>query len=385
MKKDNKIPDFSLQGGPLYWLGRRLGFVKGTNTFRLGLALGLFSWGILIFLVLIHGYFLQSFSLTYIGVHVRLIIAIPLFFLAETWVLPRMSEFIRNIVDSGLITETDLPHLSADIRRIEKLKDPWILEILLVLAAFIIPMFFKLPGMTGAQDSIDKIMGIGSLWTKYWYLYFCLPLIRYLTLRWAWYLILWWYFLWRVQKLKLNLIPTHPDRSAGLGYLEVVQMHFAPLILASSAIFATAFAENISSGVMKFQALYHLVPTIILIYAVIFICPLYIFSNKLWKTKVKGLNEYMVMAHHYVDAFDQKWLRGQNPAGEEQLGTGDIQSLADLNNSVNTINAMRIIPTSRKLIISFAVISIIPMLPLLLLKYPLLQIVGTLLNILSGQ
>ena len=67
------------------------------------------------------------------------------------------------------------------------------------------------------------------------------------------------------------------------------------------------------------------------------------------------------------------------------LGTGDIQSLADLNNSVNTIRDMRIIPASRRLIVAFAVTAIIPMLPLLLLKYPLLEIVGTLLNILSGQ
>jgi hypothetical protein len=100
---------------------------------------------------------------------------------------------------------------------------------------------------------------------------------------------------------------------------------------------------------------------------------------------VNGLNEYMVMAHHYVDAFDRKWLRGENPTGEEQLGSGDIQSLADLNNSVSIIGNMRIIPTSRKLIVSVAASCIIPMLPLLLLKYPLLEIVGTLLNILSGQ
>jgi hypothetical protein len=385
MKETEIIPEFSLQGGPVHWLGCRLGLVKGTNTFPLGLALGLFTWGIMMVFVLINGMFLKAFSITYIGAHVRLAIAIPLLFLAETWVLPRMSEFIRNIVDSGMVKEKDLPELSRDIRRIEKLKDFWMLEIFFVLVAIILPMILRLPGMTGAQESIEKLAVHGSIWTKIWYTSFCLPLFRYLILRWLWYLILWWYFLWRVQKLELNLIPTHPDRSAGLGYLEVVQMHFAPLIVASSAIFATAFAENISSGVMKFEALYHLVPTVILIYAVLFICPLYIFSGKLWQTKIKGLNEYMVMAHHYVDAFDRKWLRGQNPTGEEQLGTGDIQSLADLNNSVSIIGDMRIIPTSRKLIVSFAITSIIPMLPLLLLKYPLLQIVGALLNILSGQ
>ncbi len=379
------FPEFSMAGGPLHRLGKRLGLVKGANSFRIGLALGLFTWGVLIVLVLFHRSVNAAFSLTYIGAHVRLLIAVPLLFLAETWVFPRMSEFVRNIVNSGMIREKDLPQLSRVISRIKRLKDLWILEILFIMAAVIFPMFFKFPGITGAQESIDKLLIHGSAWTRIWYASFCLPLFRYLVLRWIWNLFLWWYFLWRLSILDLNLIPTHPDRSAGLGYLEVVQVHFIPLIVASSAIFASAYAESISSGVMNFESLYHLVPAVILIYAVIFICPLYIFSGKLWKTKVTGLNEYMVMAHHYVEAFDRKWLRGQNPTKEEQLGTGDIQSLADLNNSVSIIGDMRIIPASRKLIMVLALTSILPMLPLLLLKYPLLEIVGTLLNILSGQ
>lgn len=44
------IPEFSLLGGPLHGLGSRLGLVRGgTNTFRLGLALGLLAWSALTF------------------------------------------------------------------------------------------------------------------------------------------------------------------------------------------------------------------------------------------------------------------------------------------------------------------------------------------------
>ncbi|NWG87550.1 MAG: hypothetical protein HXY26_08600, partial [Hydrogenophilaceae bacterium] len=38
----------SLLGGPLHRMGRRLGLVRDTNTFRLGLALGLVPWLILL-------------------------------------------------------------------------------------------------------------------------------------------------------------------------------------------------------------------------------------------------------------------------------------------------------------------------------------------------
>jgi hypothetical protein len=383
MQKDSNIPEFVLIGGPLYWLGKKLGLVKDTNTFRFGIVLGLFIWIVLMLFVLFHGMLPFAFTIHYIGAHVRLLVALPLLFLAETWVVPRMAEFVHNIVDSGLIPEDSIPHLSRDIRRIDRLKNNWMLELFFIVAAFILPLFFSFPGKTGSMESLAELLK--HMDTRIWYVYFCLPLFRYIVLRWMWTLILWWYFLYRIQKLKLHLVPTHPDGAAGLGFLEVVQMHFAPIVLATSSIFATAFAENISAGSMRFEALYHLVPIVILISAVLFICPLYIFSSKLWKAKVTGLNEYMVMAHHYVEAFDRKWIRGENPTGEEQLGTGDIQSLADLNNSVGIIKSMRVIPTSRNLILSIAGSCIIPMLPLLLLKYPLLEIVSTLLKILSGQ
>jgi len=49
MEERGRLENFSLLGGPLHWLGRRLGLVRGeTNTVALGLALGLLSWSILL-------------------------------------------------------------------------------------------------------------------------------------------------------------------------------------------------------------------------------------------------------------------------------------------------------------------------------------------------
>ncbi len=59
-----------------------------------------------------------------------------------------------------------------------------------------------------------------------------MPVFRFLLLRWSWKLFLWSHLLWRVAKLKLVLMPTHPDSTAGLGGLEVVHRYFTPLILA---------------------------------------------------------------------------------------------------------------------------------------------------------
>jgi len=388
MKEDDKIQEFSLLGGPLYRLGCRLGLVRGkTNTFWLGIALGLLSWGVLMLLAIIQGIGHKIFSLAVIGVHVRLLVAIPLFFLCETWVAPWMAEFVRNIVSSGLAPESELPVLALGIRRIGRIKDSWLAEVFFLLVVVTLPMIatsVNLSGRTGNWAWVLEQAGGRLTLVNGWYLMFCLPLFRFLILRWLWHLGLWCYFLWRVEKLKLHLIPTHPDGAAGLGYLEVVQEQFIPLVLAISAVLSASFAEDIFSGTMAFEALYRLIPVVLLLNAVLFICPLFMFSCKLWVCRATGLSEYMAMAHRYVSAFDRKWVRDENASGESQLGTADMQSLADLTNSVNVVRGMRTVPASRRLVMELAACAILPLLPLFLFKYPVAELAEKLLKALSG-
>jgi len=389
MKEDDKIKEFSLFGGPLQWLGCRLGLVRnGTNTVRLGLALGLLAWCVLMLLGLLQGFGHKMFSLAVIGVHVRLLVAIPLFFVCETWVAPRMAEFVRNIVSSGLVPDAELPALQSDIRRVGRLKDYWLAEVLFLLLAFAWPLIgtvTNLPGRTGNWASILAQAGGRLTLINGWYLMFCLPLFRFLMLRWLWHLSLWWYFLWRMKKLDLHLIPTHPDSAGGLGYLEVVQEHFTPLAGAISAVFSASFAEGIFSGTMAFETLYRLIPMVLLLNAVLFLGPLFLFSAKLWICRITGWSEYMRMASRYVNNFDRKWIRGENVSGEPLLGTPDMQSLADLTNSVNVVRNMRIIPAGQRLMVQLAASAILPLVPLLFLKYQVDQLAVRLFQMLTGQ
>jgi len=58
--------------------------------------------------------------------------------------------------------------------------------------------------------------------------------------------------------------------------------------------------------------------------------PLLVFAPQLAQAKRTGLREYGTLAERYVREFDAKWLRGGAPADEPLVGSGDIQSLADL-------------------------------------------------------
>ena len=69
-----------------------------------------------------------------------------------------------------------------------------------------------------------------------WYGYVSLPLFQFLLMRWYFRLFIWTRFLWQVSRLDLSLVPTHPDRVGGLGFLANTVYAFPPLAVAHGAL-----------------------------------------------------------------------------------------------------------------------------------------------------
>jgi len=90
------------------------------------------------------------------------------------------------------------------------------------------------------------------------------------------------------------------------------------------------------------------------------------FTPKMAAAKRKGLADYALIAQRYVEAFEQKWVLGEQAPSHELLGSGDIQSLADLANSYAMVRDMRPVPFGLDDISRLAVATAAPLLPLLL-------------------
>ena len=99
--------------------------------------------------------------------------------------------------------------------------------------------------------------------------------------------------------------------------------------------------------------------------------PLLVFSPQLLEARWKGLREYGTLAGKYVSEFDAKWLRSPLPANESFLGNADIQSLADLGNSYQLVQAMRIAPINLRASAGLVVAALLPIAPLALTVMPL--------------
>jgi hypothetical protein len=376
-------PPLSLLGGPLHRLGCRLGLVRHhTNTVPMGLAIGGSLWGVLIVLALNDGHALWSY--TAIGPHARLLLVIPLLFVCESMLDPRVTKVARVLVRSGVVPGPEVPALRSLVERVTRLKDAWLPEALCLLLAlgmtWLVPLM-QIPGTVGYGLDLSTLQLKPTGW---WYWAVCLTVVRFLMLRWMWRLGLWYFCLWRISRLRLRLLPGHPDRAAGLGHFEVVQAHFAPLVLAISVAMAASFASDIAGGRMVLDALLADIAVIVLVDALLFVAPLLIFLPRMLVCRVRGVSEYRELAERYVRDFESKWLRSPTSGGEPLLGSGDIQSLADLGTSVERVENMRLAPISLRLLALLLAAALLPMLPLALFKYPLMDLVTQFLTRLTG-
>jgi len=105
------------------------------------------------------------------------------------------------------------------------------------------------------------------------------------------------------------------------------------------------------------------------------LAPLLVFMPNLAHAKRAVLGEYGTLASQYTQEFEQKWIRRQKPEADELLGTGDIQSLADLGNSFSVVREMRLVPFGVEDITRLAAASIVPLLPLGLTMFSLEELI----------
>lgn len=371
-------PAFSLLGGPLHRLGISLGLVRPpSGTVRLGLAIGITLWGVAAALVLANGADLRDFSL--LGAHVRLLLVIPLLFLAESLLDPRLGAFMRSLVDSRIVEGDAAARLLERLARVGRWRNSAWQE--LAFLAVAIGSHWVSFGVPGADSTLHP--GSNSAPGSIWYSAVCLTVFRFLMLRWAWRIVLWWHCLWCVSRLPLQLRSAHADGTSGLGALETVHLHFAPLVFAISCMLSASLAVDIAGGTMALDAVYSVAAAILAFDALAFVAPLLMFLPALRASKLRAGGDYMLLAQDYAARFERKWLRAPAP-DDDLLGSSDIQSLADLTAAVGVVRNARVVPIGHKLLAGLGGAALAPLAPLVLFKIPLATLIGQMFGRLTG-
>jgi hypothetical protein len=386
-------PDFSLVlGGPLFQLLRRShlsGDALELARRRL-IIIPLLAWLPLLVLSALEGQALGGnvavpFLLD-VEAHVRFLVALPLLIVAELVVHQRMRFVVRQFLERNLIPESALGRFEAAIAAALRLRNSVLAEVLLIALVYVVGILIVwrqyLTLATATWYATPTVAGLQLSLTGVWYGYVSLPLFQFLLMRWYFRLFIWARFLWQVSRLDLSLIPTHPDRVGGLGFLTNTVYAFVPLAVAQGALLAGGIANRIfylGAALPEFKI--EVATLVVFLLGVVF-GPLLVFAPQLAQAKRTGNREYGTLAERYVREFDAKWLRGGAPADEALVGSADIQSLADLGNSFEVVQTMRLAPVTNQAILQLVVAILVPLLPLALTMMSLEDLLKRLIGIL---
>jgi len=386
--------DFSLVlGGPLYQLVRRAHLSGDALQMvrRRVVVISLFAWLPLLILSALGGRAwgtaVKVPFLMDIEAHVRFLVVVPLLIIAELVVHQRMRPLIRQFLERDLIAEGSLARFNAAVPSAFRLRNSVLAELLLLAVvyfvgvAYVWPLYGALDVPTWYATPLGAGHGRQLSPAGWWYAYVSLPFSQFILIRWYFRLFIWIRFLWHVSRCELRLVPTHPDRAGGLGFLSLTPVAFAPLLAAHGALLAGMIANRIffqGATLPDFKAELVVVVAFLL---VLVLGPLLLFVPHLSAARRIGLREYGTLAERYVREFDAKWLRGGAPRDEPLVGSADIQSLADLGNSFEIVRSMNVVPVTRNAIIQLAVITLIPVAPLLLTMLSLEELLKRLLQV----
>jgi hypothetical protein len=372
-------PDFSLVlGGPIYQLLLRAAMIRPSMNLvrRRIIAAIVVTWLPLAVLTAIGGDFLAGVSVPFVydfDVHVRFLLALPLLIAAEVIVHRRVRAVVEQFDERNLVAPSDRRSFEAIVSATMRLRNSAVIELSLLVLSFTVGYWLwrsqaSLHVATwygaGANDSLS------FTWAGYWYVFVSIPIFRFIILRWYFRLFIWYLFLIRVSRLRLQLNALHPDRAGGLGFLSMSADAIAPVLIAQTVFLSGLIANQIWHEGATLPQFKFLIGGVLGFLMLIALLPLSVFALQMAETKRAALREYGLLAAQYASEFRKKWLRAPPARSEELLGSADFQSLADLGNSYAVVHEMGFLPFGRNVVVRLLVLLALPLAPLALTMFP---------------
>jgi hypothetical protein len=380
-------PDVSLvRGGPFYrtqlatrlikpdqWnVGRRITFAIAVGWIPLLLTTILSHRGV--FLKFLADYSMNS----------RMLIAVPVLLLGQQLMESRFRAILQHIYEAHLLRDADLGRMDEILARLIRWRDSVIPElmILLLLAVHTITSYKSVVAdvpWLAYRSGADLHLTLAG-----WYAVLVSATIFQFLLGfslWKW--LLWTIFAFRLSRLNLRLVPSHPDENGGLGFLALSAQAFAPIAFAATIVIGATFRHDIlrkGAHLMDFK-----LPAVVLL-AVIFLValgPLFFFVPRLAALRRRGILQYAIVGNMQSTAFHEKWVTHGAENEVEVIAAPEISTLCDYNSVYHNVVALKPFPIDQNALIGLAIAVVIPAIPTIVAEIPLAVVLKQLLGALK--
>jgi hypothetical protein len=311
----------------------------------------------------------------------RFFLAIPALLIGELLMEVRFRAVMAHIREAKLLTDVDTTYMDEVIAGLVRLRDSLLPE-LAILALLMIHTVASYKGLADATPWLTHREGNElQLTAAGWYVVVVSTSIFQLLLGlglWKW--LMWTFFAFRLSACNLRLVPTHPDRHGGLGFLGLTASAFAPVAFAAAAVIGATWREAIlrdGARLMDFK-----LPAIalVVIIALVSLAPLGFFVPRLAQLRRKGILEYGVLGQIHSTDFHEKWIVHRAGHESEFLQAAETSSLANFGRAYENIVALRPFPADRGALVTLAAAVAVPALPVILTQVPLIVVLDDLLR-----
>lgn len=383
-----QAPELSLvRGDALFRLQRRLGLIPadGLGLVRRAVFWSLLAWLPIVLWAAYAGRALPGVPgeplLAHFGVHARFLLAVPLLILAEGPAHALSARLLTYFVQSGVVPPAEMGRFRAAIAATAKLRDataPWVVMIGLVV---VFTTTSEIVQHSHEIDWTDGGTGAGQWgFGAVWFLYVGRLIYLTLVLAWLWRAVLLTVLLWRIARLDLSLVPTHPDRAGGLGFLERVPAIFAPVALAIGCVVAARWAHEAVYHGLVLQSLKVEMIAFVVVALVVFLLPLAAFAGPLKRARRQALLDYGALVGRHGRLVRERWIEGKPVPDDAVLSAPELGPVADTIAAYDAVKAMRTVPVGKTGIIPLAAAAAVPMLAVLAIQMPVKDLALTLIK-----
>jgi hypothetical protein len=315
--------------------------------------------------------------LAHYGVHARFLVAVPLFIVAEGMAHAFTTKLLPYFVTSGLVPEAALPAFRqalADTARLRNATLPWIAILAIVIGVL------TAATITGDVHEINwAVEGEGSAthpgFGAWWLLYVGRGIYLTLMLGWLWRVVLFLMLFRKISKLGLSIVPTHPDRNGGLGFLARFPVVFAPVVFAIAAVLASGWAHDVVYHQLSVRDLKWEMLAFVVVVLAVFLSPVAVFAKTLSSAKKRALLEYGALVGRHGRLVRERWIEGREVKDDAVLGAPELGPVADTVAMYEAVARMRPLLVSKQSVAPLVVAALVPMLAVLSLQIPVVELV----------
>ena len=314
-------------------------------------------------------------------VHSRMLIAVPVLLLGQLLVESRFRMVVAHVRDADLLETLDLARMGDTIAMLRRFRDSLIPE-LAILLLVVVHTAVSFKGQVDATPWLAQGAGSGlHLTPAGWYaVLVSATMFQFLLGLSLWKWLLWTLFAFKLSRLDLKLVSTHPDEHGGLGFLSETPVAFAPVAFAATAVIGATWRHEILHLGTNPMAFKEPAIALVVIIAAVALGPLVFFVPRLAALRRRGIMEYGILGQIHSTDFHQKWILQRTGHEAEFLIAPESSTLADFGRSYEKLEQLKSFAVDRRGLITLAISVVVPLLPAILAVVPLATVLKTLLK-----